>query len=113
MNPNPHDRIVAGLAAQPEPARRRHFAPLQPDPQLDRLLLQPELAASVMSPTLRMTLGQYRRQLADAYEANPEYEALLTNPALYAQMDTAPSRPQLDHYRAAKVAYQAEQEIPL
>ncbi len=108
---NPHDRIVAGLAAQPEGARRRHFAPpLTPNPQFDRLVLQPELAATVMTPTLRMSLGLYRRQLADAYEPNPEYEALLDNPALYAQMDTAPSRPQLDHYRAAKVAYQAEQE---
>ncbi len=109
----PFDRIVAGLAANPEPARRRHFAPLQPDPQLDRLVLQPELAAMIMTPVLRMALGQYRRQLADAYEANPEYEALLTNPALYAQMDTAPSRTTLDHYRASKVAFHAEQEIPL
>ncbi len=113
MNPNPHDRIVAGLAAQPEPARRRHFAPLQPDPQLDRLVLQPELAAMIMTPVLRMTLGDYRRQLARQYAPNAQYEELLANPALYAQMDTAPSRPQLDHYRAAKVAYQAEQEIPL
>ncbi len=107
---NPHDRIVAGLAAQPEARRRRFAPPLQPNPQFDRLLLQPELAASVMTPMLRMSLGLYRRQLAATYSPNPEYEALLTNPALYAQMDNAPSRPQLDHYRAAKVAYQAEQE---
>ncbi|MDP9415664.1 MAG: hypothetical protein M3Q08_16610 [Pseudomonadota bacterium] len=108
---NPHDRIVAGLAAQPEGPRRRRFdPPLQPNPQFDRLLLQPELAASVMSPTLRMSLGLYRRQLAAAYAPNPEYDQLLDNPALYAQMDTAPSRPQLDHYRAAKQAYEAEQE---
>ncbi len=108
---NPHDRIVAALAAQPEGARRRRFdPPLTPNPQFDRLLLQPELAASVMSPTLRMSLGLYRRQLAAAYAPNPEYDQLLDNPALYAQMDNAPSRPQLDHYRAAQVAYQAEQE---
>ncbi len=109
----PHDRIVAGLAAQPEGPRRRRFdPPLQPNPQFDRLVLQPDLSATIMTPTLRMALGQYRRQLAGAYEPNPEYDRLLDNPALYAQMDTAPSRPQLDHYRASKVAFHAEQEYP-
>ncbi len=52
-----HNRLRDAIAEQPE-ARRRHFAPpFTPNSELDRLLLRPEIAVTVMTPLLRMSLG--------------------------------------------------------
>ncbi len=69
---NPHDRIVAGLAAQPE-VRRRHKlrVPFHLNPTFERLLADPQLAATVMTPSLRMQLSMYE-QAKQAYEAEQE-----------------------------------------
>ncbi len=70
----PFDRLVAGFEAQPE-VRRRHKlrAPFHLNPTFERLLADPQLAAAVMTPSLRMQLGMYE-QAKQAYEAEQEYE---------------------------------------
>ncbi len=70
----PFDRLVAGFEAQPE-VRRRHKlrAPFHLNPTFERLLTEPQLAAAVMTPSLRMQLAMYE-QAKQAYEAEQEYE---------------------------------------
>ncbi len=73
----PFDRIVAGLAAQPEGARRRRFdPPFKPNAELDRLLADPALRERVLTPSLRMELGMYQQQ-KQAYEAQQGKEQAL------------------------------------
>ncbi len=71
---NPHDRILAGLAAQPEGARRRHKlrAPFHLNPTFERLLADPTSRERVMTPSLRMQLAMYE-QAKQAYESEQEY----------------------------------------
>ncbi len=68
----PFDRLVAGLAAQPEVRRRRFDPPFKPNAEFDRLLADPALRERVMTPSLRMQLGMYQQQ-KQGYEAEQEY----------------------------------------
>ncbi len=73
---NPHDRIVAGLAAQPEGARRRRNLrePFHLNPTFERLLATPPSERPKLSPTTGIALAMYERA-KQAHEATTTKDA--------------------------------------